>query len=419
MAEQVLMPKMGYDMVEGKIVRWRKHEGDQVERGEPIAEIETEKVTIEIEAFASGVIKKLVATEGETVPVGQLIAVIGAPDEQVDQTALEEPTPSIGRVMQEQLGAGEGGEAMPEWHAAGKGATAVPREARPPTPVSGERIKSSPVARKLAEEHGVDLMQVRGTGPEGRITKEDVEAYLERQTVFKVVPPEMGDYTIRELSRMRMAIARHTSESKRTIPHYYVTSAIDMSQAMHLRESLNETLEDGSRISVNDLLVKATAMVLTKFPALNATFAGDQLHIFRHINIGIIVAVEEGLIIPVIGECDKKGLKQMAVETKDLIARAKEGKLRAEDYADATFTISNLGMYAVDSFIPIINPPEVGIVGVGSVQPQPVARDGAVVIAQMMKATLAADHRATDGAIGAQFLTELKTILENPMSLLL
>ncbi|TAK36550.1 MAG: 2-oxo acid dehydrogenase subunit E2, partial [Chloroflexota bacterium] len=240
-----------------------------------------------------------------------------------------------------------------------------------------------------------------------------------RQTVAKVVPPEMGDYNIYELSRMRMAIARHTSESKRTIPHYYVTATIDMTQAMHLRESLNETLEDGGRISINDMLVKATAMALTKFPTLNATFAGDQLHIFRHINIGIIVAVEEGLIIPVIDECDKKSIKQLAVESKDLIARAKEGKLRADEYADATFTISNLGMYAVDSFIPIINPPEVGILGIGSVHPEPVARDGAVLIDQVMKVTLAADHRATDGALGARFLTELKTILENPMSLLL
>jgi pyruvate dehydrogenase E2 component (dihydrolipoamide acetyltransferase) len=394
------MPQMGYDMREGTVVRWRKQEGEPISRGEIIAEIETDKATVEMEAFSSGVLGRIVAEEGRTVPVGELIAIITEPGEAVP--AVEDMT-------------------------GGRAATTTPSQAAQPPPapqqtspaaapspaVSGE-VRASPIARRLAVEKGIDLAQVTGTGPGGRITESDVLAYEER--IEAAATPPDGRV---ELTRMRRAIARVTTQSKREAPHFYVTSEIDMTEAMALRRQLNEALQDGTRVSVNDMIVKAVARVLEKYPNFNASFQEDYLRLNPDLNIGIAIALEEGLIVPAIPGCQNKSLAEIARASSDLRERAGGGTLRAEEYTGATFSVSNLGMFDVDSFAAIIFPPNAAVLAVGSVKEQPVVRDGQIAIAQIMKATISVDHRVADGAEGAQFLMEVKQYLERPVSLLL
>lgn len=385
MATEVVMPKMGYDMTEGKILRWRKREGEEVKRGEVIAEIETGKVDIEVEAFSSGILKKILAREGEVVPVGQVIALITPP-----------------------------GEAAPEIKA--------------PAVEAAERILASPLAKKLAEEHGIDLRLVRGTGPGGRITKEDIEAYLKAGEAVPAAPrpevvapveaaPEV-EYDERPLSRMRQTIARRMAESKRTVPHFEVTVDIDMAEALRLRKALNEVLE-GVKITVTDLVVKAAALALKKHPELNASYAGEKVRLYKRVNIGIAVALEEGLVTPVVTDCDRKPLSEIAKEAHEKAERARAGRLKPEDVIQGTFTVSNLGMFDVEQFTAIINPPEAAILAVGGVEKRPVVRDEQVVISDRMKVTLGIDHRVVDGAQAARFLHTFKQLMEQPLQLLL
>jgi pyruvate dehydrogenase E2 component (dihydrolipoamide acetyltransferase) len=417
LVSEVVMPKMGYDMEEGKIIKWIKQEGDWVEKGEVIAEIETGKVNIEIEAFDSGVLRKIIAAPGETVPVGQVIAIIAGPDEELPEI------PTDGKAVV--------AEAPPEERER-VAAEAPPEEAEAFPPVKG--VKASPLARRLAEEHGIDITQVRGTGPGGRITRDDVKAYIE---ALKRVPPrppvpERVEVPMPEqlpevpaervaLSQLRKTVARRMVQSKQQAPHFYVTMAIDMSKAMELRRQINEYAEEAEniKVSVNDLVIKAVAQVLRRFPQVNASFAGDELVVYQQINVGMAVATEDGLLTLVIPNTDQKSLLQIARETADKATRAREGKLRAEDFqVDGTFTVSNLGMYGVEEFVAIINPPEAAILAVGAVQQTPVVRDGEIVVAPVMRVTLSADHRVIDGAVAAEFLAELKRVLENPMALL-
>ena len=418
MVSEVVMPKMGYDMEEGKIVKWLKQEGDPVEKGEVIAEIETGKVNIEIEAFDSGILRKILAAPGETVPVGQPIAIIAGPDEELPDVPANGKTVAVAEAPVEER------------------PTVVERvapEPEPFPPVKG--VKASPLARRLAEEYGVDITQIQGTGPGGRITRDDVKAYVKaRRRVapapptperVEAPPPEALPRIPAErvpLTQMRRIVAQRMAQSRQQAPHFYVTMAIDMGKALELRRQLNEYAERAEqvKISVNDMVLKAAAQTLRRFPRVNASFAGDELVVYQEIHVGTAVATEEGLLTVVIPHTDQKSLLQIAKEAADKIARARAGKLRAEDLqVDGTFTVSNLGMYGVEEFVAIINPPQAAILAVGAIQPTPVVRDGEVVVAQIMRVTLSADHRVIDGAEAAQFLQELKRVLEDPMALLL
>jgi pyruvate dehydrogenase E2 component (dihydrolipoamide acetyltransferase) len=401
MAYEVVMPQMGADMKEGTVVRWLKKEGQEVKRGEIIAEIETDKANIEIEAFESGVFRKILAQPGETVAVGQVIALIAAPDEDVSQY---EAAPSPTR------------EAAP---AEAAEPARAPTAARPRA--AEGRVRASPVARRIAEEKGVDLRQVSGSGPEGRVVRRDVEAFLARGVApaaeERPAAPAAAEPVT--MSRMRQAIARRMAQSKREAPHYYVTAEIDMTEAQRLRSQLNVYLGEEAHVSVNDLLVKAAAKALAKYPIFNTWFVEGEIRRHELQNVCIAIALEEGLIAPAVVDCGSKSLAQIARASRDLAERAKSGALKPEEYSGGTFTVSNLGMFGLDELIAIIQPPQTAILGVGQVRSVPVVREGQIAVAEVMKAALSADHRVTDGAQGAQFLGEIKSFLENPVGLLL
>ena len=407
MATMIEMPQMGYDMKEGTVVRWRKKEGDGVTRGEVIAEIETDKATVEMEAYSTGTLSKIVVEEGRTVPVGQLIAVITQPGEPVPPLEELASTAAAPAAPPQPAGVASPSQAAP--------APAVAKKAPAPT----TEVRATPIARRLAKERGIDLTQVAGTGPGGRITEADVvghEAAAEKApTPTPAAAPTGGRV---ELTKMRQAIARVTAQSKREAPHFYVTSEIDMTEAMKFRKELNETVQDGTRVSVNDMVVKAVARALEKFPNVNATFQDDHLVLNSDFNIGIAVALEQGLMVPNIRRCQGRSLTDIAKASSELIQRAQKGTLKVDEYTGSTFSISNLGMFDVDSFAAIILPPNSAVLAVGTVKEEPVVRDGQVTIGQMMKATISVDHRVTDGAEGARFLSEVKGYLEHPVRLL-
>ncbi len=432
MATNVVMPQMGYDMREGTVVRWHKQEGDAVNRGEVIADIETDKATVEFEAYTDGVLGRIVADEGIAVPVGNLIAIITAPGEAVpdaDTDAAAEnaaPEPAVAAAA-----------AAPTTAAA-----ATPPAASAASADDG-RLRASPIARRLARERGLDLASLSGSGPNGRIVEQDVLNYqppaepppaaapettpAPAPEPAVAPPPPVADAAAAatpadgriELTRMRQTIARVTSDSKSAAPHFYVTAEIDMGKAMSLRRDVNDAADPANRVSVNDLMVKACALALAKHPKFNSFYRGDYLELHDAMNIGIAIALETGLILPGVSGCESKSLLEIAAATKDLIARANSGALRNDEYSSTTFSISNMGMFDVESFTAIIYPPHAAILAVGSVKEQPVVRDGQLGIGQMMKATLSTDHRVADGAEAAQFLMEIKQTLENPVRLLL
>ena len=412
MISEVVMPQMGADMQEGTILRWLKREGDAVQRGEIIAEIETDKANVEIEAYESGILRRILLPEGTTVPVGQVIAVVAAPEDDISQyEAAAAPTVAAGVARPEPVAA------VPE---------------RPP-PAEAGRVHASPAARRLAEELGVDLSRVQGTGPDGRILRRDIEEAaakaVEAAPVAAAAPqaavppaalarPPGGPVAAPAMSRMRQAIARRMTQSKREAPHYYLTMDIDMTEAERLRWQLNETAEGELHISVNDVIVKAVAKALQRHPIFNSWFVDGQVQRQEALNIGVAVALEEGLIAPAILNCGQKSLVDIARASANLAERARSGVLKAEEYTGATFTVSNLGMYDVETLIAIIPPPQTAILGVGAVRKTPVVQDGEIVVRERMKVALSADHRVTDGALGARFLAELRNFLENPISLL-
>jgi len=401
LATSIVMPQMGYDMREGTVVRWYKKEGDSVTRGEVIADIETDKATVEFEAFIGGVLRKIVAQEGVAVPVGSLIAVITGPDE----------------ALPEGLLTGAGPEAKTTQPPSTAGSQAEIADSPKPVTSAGE-VRASPVARRLAREQDVDLSLVTGTGPGGRIVEDDVLAY--RETIPE---PEARAGTPgverMDLSRMRQVIARVTVDSKREAPHFYLAADMDMTKAMEMRRDLNAAVATQNRVSVNDLIIKACAVALQRHPRFNASFKGDHLQLRSSINIGIAIALEAGLIVPGIAGCENKSLLEIAVASGDLIARAGRGTLRNEEYSNTTFSISNLGMFDVDSFAAIIFPPHAAILAVGAVKERPVVRSGQIAVARVMKATLSVDHRVADGAEAARFFMEIKKLLESSVSLML
>ena len=412
LATELQMPQMGYDMQEGTVVRWLISEGAEVKLGEAIAEIETDKAVVEFESTASGLLRKILVSEGSTVPVGQTIGIVGEEGEELPEIATEEP-------------------AAPE----APDAVAVlppPTHVEEPLPAPAGEVRASPVARRLAEERGIDLTQVTGTGPGGRITKNDVLTLDASRPAAEAVParpfeakspaaapsePVAGELV--PLSRMRQQIARVTVRSKTEIPHFYVSAEVDVTEAMELRQRINQSLEDqGIRVSVNDLIIKACVGALKAYPRFNAYFAEDAIQMNEQINVGIAIAEEEGLIVPAIMDCGGKSLADIARASKDLIERSKSGTLHPQEYTGGTFSISNLGMYDVSSFVAIIHPPQSAVLAVGAVRDTAVVSDGAVAIAKIMTATLSADHRVTDGAEGARFVLEVKRLLERPLSMI-
>ncbi len=417
MAELITMPKLGFDMAEGKLSEWLKQPGEAVTQGETILLVETDKATVEVPAFRSGVLLQVLVPAGESVPIGTPIGVIGEAGEAVDLAALgvQPPAPAAAPAKP--------AAPAPE-------PTPAPAPAAAVEPVVG-RISASPVAARMAGELGIDLRKVTGTGPGGRIIKRDIEAYLEKleKTPPPPPPPPMPipsyeptaeGYRVEPLTGMRQTIARRMVESKTQAPHFYVTMEIDMAAAMALRAQINALLPEAEKISVNDLIVKAAAVALRQFPNINASFAPDGIHIHEQVNIGLAVARETGLVTAVLRDCDKKPLAQLAKEAKELVARAREGRMKPDDMVGATFTISNLGMFDVDEFSAIITLPQAAALAVGAVKKVPVVNaDGQIVAGTRMKVTLSADHRVTDGAEVAQFLQALKAALEQPLRLVL
>ena len=403
MATTVDMPQMGFDMKEGTVAKWRKQEGEQVSRGEVIAEIETDKAVVEMEAYASGTLRKIMVHENNAVPVGTLIAIIADPDE--DISSLETSQQAFTTVEDKPLTSMESSAATTQ-ESASQGRDS-----------STSVIKASPIARRLAKEMNVDLTLVNGTGPGGRITEADVKS-------FQPESPRQDDSTIyvdqkeMPLSKMRQAIANKTIKSTREAPHFYVTSQVDMGKAMDFRRELNPTLPDGVRVSVNDLIIKACALAISKYPNFNASYRGDKLLLNSRVNIGIAIALSEGLIIAGLSDCQDRDLVNVAKASRDLIDRANGGTLKAEEYEGVTFAISNLGMFDVESFSAIIYPPNAAVVAIGSVIEQPAVKAGEIVVARLMKMTISLDHRVVDGAEGAKFLQEVKRLLESPKSLM-
>ena len=421
MAEFIKMPTLGFDMEEGTMGSWLKQVGDPVQKGDVLAEIESDKVTQELQARAEGILLAQLANTGDLIPVGDNLGIIGAEGEDVS-------------ALMSEAGGGSNGAAAPAAEPAAaaessKSVTSAPTPAPAPA-ASGtldaefpDGVKATPVARRVAADHGVDLSRVGGSGPGGRVRKADVEAFMANppaaETAVSTQQPAPAGATEKPLTRMRQAIARRMTESKVTIPHFYVTVDIDMAGVLKLRKQINEALAPEQKVSVNDLIVKAAAIALRDFPNINASFAGEKIILHNQINVGTAVAVEGGLLTVVQKGTDGASISKIAQDHKEMIGRAREGKVKPEDVEGATFTVSNLGAFDVEHFVAIINPPNAAILAVGSAKQVPVVVDGELTIGNRMKATLSADHRVTDGAEAAQFTQTLKAVLENPLRLLI
>lgn len=415
MAEVIRMPRMSDTMEEGNIVGWLKQEGDRVEPGETLAEVETDKATMELDSYTEGVLLHIAVKSG-TVPIDGVIAVIGQPGEDW-QALLAAPAAATAAAPIETAPVAATVET----------ATVAAPAASPAAVASDSRTKASPLAKSVAREAGVDISQITGTGDNGRIVKRDVEAFLESKpapaaAVAEPVHPQptstpaVDQYEDLPLSQMRKTIARRLSESKFSAPHFYLTMEIDMANASDWRRRINEVAP--VKVSFNDLVIKAVAAALRQHPMINASWLGDRIRLNHEINIGVAVAVEEGLLVPVIKNADAKSLSQINTEVKGYAAKAKDKKLQPQEMQGNTFTISNLGMFGIDEFTAIINPPDACILAVGAIVEKPVVRGGQLEVGQLMKVTLSCDHRVVDGAKGAQFLQSLKGILENPILLL-
>lgn len=412
------MEALSPTMEEGRLVAWKKKEGDAVKAGETLAEVETDKAVMELVARGDGVLRKIVLGEGATVPVGALVAIVGTADEDISAMAAAAP-PSQG------VGGRVKGVATPAAPAAAAAPVAAPAASLPPTPShptpTSSRIRSSPLARRIARERGVDLTLISGSGPAGRVVKRDVEALAAAGgAVAAAVAPALpeGGYRDEALTAMRKTIAKRLVQSLGPVPHFFLTSEIDMERAWEAREQL-KGLGEAYQISFNDLVVKAVALALRRHPAVNSAFLDDRIRRYGDVHVGMAVAVEEGLITPVIRHADRKGLLEIAAESKALAERAHARKLQPDEYTGATFTVSNLGMFDIEEFTAVINPPEAGILAVGRIAQRPVVADGAVEARRTMRVTMSCDHRVVDGATGAAFLKTLKLMLENPLAMLL
>jgi len=445
MADLITMPKLGFDMAEGTLIRWAKAEGEAVEKGELLAEIETDKATVEVESMFTGTVRKHLVSEGAIVPVNKPIAVIGGADEAIDLKALtgaegeqEAPSPASAEPALAEPAPAEPAPAEPA------PAAQPVAESELDTNLPGG-VRATPLARRIAEDKNIDLKVLSGTGPGGRIVKADVQAAAEiapmptpaAKPAEKAAPAsEAGAMSLAPLvtaavgetpqdkrvplSRLRQAIGRRMVDSKHNYPSFYVSYEYDMQPVMALREQVNEMLAGtGEKLSVNDFIVKAVALTLRQFPNLNAKLDGDAVLQFGRVNVGNAVAVENGLLTVVCHDADRKSLRQISLEVKAKAGRVREGKIQPEDISDSTFSISNLGMYDVENFTAIINPPEAAILAVGAAKQVPVVKDGALTPGWRMKATISVDHRVSDGAEAARFMQALAAYIENPVSLML
>ena len=476
MSSEITMPKLSDTMEEGKILRWLKHPGDEIHHGDQLAEVETDKADMVLEAFEDGVLDEVKLKEGESAKVGEVIATLRkvgeasklrprlaatpAKDIQAEAAQASAPSPGNGpsteprRESPSEANIPEAFSAETENHANGIDAaernpamsiqpssaapTSMPRPPRRPSPEEesaqeqealarevaedGHKFRASPLARRAAEEAGIDLANVRGTGPEGRITKKDIDNFLREQQQFKfrrlVQPHEGAPGSREELSKMRKTIAHRMAQSKREIPHFYATVEIDMEEVVRLKKSLETTEVFDVDISYNDIIVKAVALSLVRFPRMNASFVDDGIVIHPNINIGVAVAVEDGLILPIIRECEKLTLPGIARKAHQLVTKASRGGFTSDELSGGTFTISNMGMAGVEHFAAVIVPPQAAILAISAIKDRPVVRDGHLAISKTMMATVSCDHRIIDGIVGARFLQELKRFLENPASLL-
>ena len=439
MAIDVCMPRLSDTMEEGRILKWLKQPGDRIEIGDIIAEVETDKADMEMEALDEGVLIEILVPEGGMVPVGGVMARLGAADEIVAADSAA-PAPTA-----------ENGIAEPPPPAPTASPPAPPpapkvrelreiRAQREPTPAEETgRLLASPVVRRMAQELSLDLSQVPGSGPGGRIVKRDLEAYTAAQAPLDATAESQAESqaepqaephpearasadpvaaTREPFSRMRATIAKRMSESMREAPHFYLTAEINMSEAVRLRTALKASNRVTEDVTYTHLLMKAVAIALARHPRLNASFGGDAREYQDHINIGLAVSLDDGLLVPVLHDCDSLSLLEIAAQATALVERARSGKPRAEDLTGGTFTISNLGMLPIEHFTAIINQPQAAILAVGAIKERPVVRDGQVTIASTMLVTLSCDHRLLDGVTGGQFLQELKSLLENPVGLM-
>ena len=408
------MEALSPTMEEGQVVRWLKSEGDEVSSGDILAEIETDKATMELVARGDGLLRTILLGEGGTAAVGAVIGVIAGAEEDIADLIPADGAGSAAPAAEDTPPGPEGGQ-VPAPGGDGHAAPAPAADAPPRAP--GERIKASPLARRLAEEEGLRLEAIAGSGPGGRIVKRDVVEAAGRR-VAPVAPPPLRDADFEDvpLTQMRKTIARRLVESIGPVPHFFLTVDVDMSRTVEARRRVNAGLEkEGVRISINDIVLKAVAVALRRHPECNAHWGGDHVRRFNRVHLGVAVAIDDGLITPVVADADRKGLAQIAREVRELASRAREKRLTPEEYTGATFSVSNLGMFGIHEFTGVINPPEAGILAVGAVADRPVAVDGAVRVRPQMKMTMSCDHRVIDGAQGSRFLATLRGILEEPL----
>ena len=455
MATKVVMEALSPTMEEGRLVKWLKNEGDAVKSGEPIAEVETDKAVMELVARADGVLRKRVLGEGTAAPVGQLVGVIGTADENIDALVAGgggAPAASAAKPAEQTIAnANEtaGASSVPRSRDQAQGEASMPPQqkaaATPPQPSGsgaptgqgapqggapanggnggGGRAKSSPLARRLANERGLDLGAMQGSGPGGRIVKRDVEGAAAQggqqaaaRAATPVRPRSDADFEDVALTQIRKTIARRLSESIGPIPTFYLTSEIDLTKAGELRAAMLEMGEE-YKVSVNDIVLKATATALAQHPEVNAHWLGDRIRYHNRVHLGMAVATDDGLIVPVIFDADQKRMSEISAEAKGLAKKARERKLKPEEYTGSTFSVSNLGMFGIDQFTAIINPPEVGILAIGAVEDKPVIVGDEIELRKKLRVTMSCDHRAVDGAVGARFLQTLRRMLENPLML--
>jgi pyruvate dehydrogenase E2 component (dihydrolipoamide acetyltransferase) len=417
MAEIVYMPKLSDTMTEGVVATWNKNVGDTVKAGEVLAEIETDKATMEFESFYDGVLLHIGVETGKAAPVNSVLAIIGQAGEDISAALANAGSAAPAAAVE-----------TPKTEAPSPAPVAAPAPAAAPAAVAAPiasnnnsgRVFASPLAKKLASEKGIDIHSVAGTGESGRIVKRDVDhytPYTPAERSFSAAPTGVESFIDEPVSQMRKTIARRLAESKFTAPHFYLTMDINMDQAIVSRKALNSM--DGVKVSFNDLVVKAVAMALKQNPGVNSAWMGDFIRRNQHVHIGVAVAVEDGLLVPVIRHADTKGLVQISSEVREFAQKAKDKKLQPSDWEGNTFTISNLGMFGIESFTAIVNPPDSCILAIGGIKEVPVVKNGQVVPGNVMKVTLSCDHRVVDGATGSAFLQTFKTYMENPAAMLL
>lgn len=426
MAEVILMPKLSDTMTEGVVAEWHKQVGDEVSSGELLAEIETDKATMEFESFYDGVLLHIGIEKGATAPVNDILAIIGEKGENVDAILKEHASKSdasadTAPAKEEPKQEDKKEEAKPVPAPVAQ-KVAEPVEKAPANSSLGDRIFASPLAKKLAEDKGIDISLVKGTGENGRIVKADVEHYKPyvpaagSNALIRSVNPGVESYTDVPNSQMRKAIAKSLTASKFSAPHFYLKMEVDMDNAIAARKAINA--QEGVKVSFNDMVIKAVASALRKHPKVNADWMGDSIRYNDHIHVGVAVAVDEGLVVPVVKFTDNKGISEIGAEIKDLASRARDKKLGMEEMQGGTFAVSNLGMYGIEDFTSIINPPNGCILSVGQIKQTPVVKNGAIVPGNVMKLSLSCDHRVVDGAVGSAFLKTLKDFLENPVMML-